>query len=123
MRPQLTVAIVEDDPSMLGAIQGLLEAHGYATLLFTSAEDFLKRDITKHVDRLLLDIALAGMSGIELSRRLKSAGSQLPVIFMTALDDNDIYREAMRAGGVACLYKPFESHDLIEVIENSAPQH
>ena len=59
---QTIVAIVEDDPNMLRATTDLLDAHGFATVAFTSAEDFLTRGFAKRVDCLLLDIDLGGMS-------------------------------------------------------------
>ena len=69
-RPKV-VAIVEDDPGMLVATEHLLNAHGLVTLGFASAEEFLASGSENQVDCLLLDIGLRGMSGVELSRRLK----------------------------------------------------
>src|SRR5262249_60756284 len=65
------VAIVEDDPSMLRATRDLLDAHGFATVAFASAEAFLARRTLEKVGCLLLDIGLGGMSGLELRRQLK----------------------------------------------------
>jgi FixJ family two-component response regulator len=115
------VAIVDDDPSMLKAAEILLDAHGFETKSFASAEEFLDRGAATQVDFLLLDIHLGGMSGIELRRQLKGAGSTLPVIFMTALDGEAIRAEALEAGCVACLGKPFLARQLIDAIESTAP--
>jgi FixJ family two-component response regulator len=60
------------------------------------------------------------MSGIDLRRKLKASGSTLPVIFMTALDDEAIREEALRAGCLAVLRKPFLARQLIDVIERAA---
>src|SRR6476469_3269602 len=79
------VAVVDDDPSMLNAAESLLDAQGFATMVFASAEEFLDSGAATQVDCLLLDIHLGGVSGIELRRRLKDSRSTLPVIFMTAL--------------------------------------
>ncbi len=65
------VAVVDDDPSMLNAAESLLDAQGFATMVFASAEEFLDRGAATQVDCLLLDIHLGGVSGIELRRRLK----------------------------------------------------
>ncbi len=81
------VAIVDDDPSMLRATKDLLDAQGFLTAVFPSAEEFLASKLGPEADYLLLDIHLAGMSGIELQRQLKASHSTVPVIFMTALDD------------------------------------
>jgi FixJ family two-component response regulator len=121
VRRQKIVAIVEDDPSMLRAAGDLLDAHGFATVAFSSAEEFLTSCAGRGVDCLLLDIGLSGMSGIELRRRLKVSGSALPIIFMTALDDDAIEQQALKAGCVAFLRKPFSKGALIEAIEKAVP--
>ena len=110
------VAIIEDDASMLRAARDLLDAHGFATLAFASAEEFLARGAAKHADCLLLDIDLGGMSGIELRRQLKGFGSTLPIIFMTGLDDEAIERRALETGCVAFLRKPFSQYALVDAI-------
>ena len=115
------VAVVDDDPRMRKAAENLLDASGFATELFASAEDFLDRGAATRVDYLLLDIDLGGMSGIELRRQLTASGSKLPVIFMTALDDKAILREALMAGCVACLRKPFTARQLIDATEKAGP--
>lgn len=115
------VAIVDDDPSMLRATENLLDAHGVATEVFASAEEFLDRGATTQVDCLLLDIHLGGVSGIELRHQLKASGCALPVIFMTALDDEATRALALAAGCVAYLRKPFEGCQLIDAIEKAVP--
>ena len=121
LKRQKTVAVVDDDPSMLRATRDLLDAQGFAVTVFESAEDFLDHGAAIHADCLLLDIHLGGMSGIELRRRLKIAGSTLPVIFMTALDDEGTRVEAQRAGCIAFLRKPYSARHLIEAIEKAVP--
>jgi FixJ family two-component response regulator len=115
------VAVVDDDPSMLNAAESLLDAQGFATMVFASAEEFLDRGAATQVDCLLLDIHLGGVSGIELRRRLKDSGSMLPVIFMTALDDEAMRERALKAGCVAFLRKPFQAHQLIDAIKKAVP--
>jgi FixJ family two-component response regulator len=120
LKRRKTVAVVDDDPSMLRATENLLDAYGYATVVFASAEEFLDRGAAIRVDYLLLDIHLGGMSGIELRHQLKDSGSTLPVIFMTALDDETIRGEALKAGCIAFLRKPFQARQLIDAIKKSA---
>ena len=117
--PRKVVGIVDDDPSMLKAAGDLLDAHGFATRTFASAEEFLNRDLAASVDCLLLDIHLGGMSGIELRRYLKGEGSGLPVIFMTALDDEATRQEALSVGCVTCLRKPFAARQLMDAVGNA----
>jgi FixJ family two-component response regulator len=113
------VAVVDDDPSMLKATADLLDAHGFTSSLFTSAEEFLASEVANKADCLLLDIHLNGLSGIELRVQLKSSGKELPVIFMTALNDEAIKRQAVRAGCIDLLHKPFPAHQLINAIEKA----
>jgi FixJ family two-component response regulator len=115
------VAVVDDDPSMLNAAESLLDAQGFATMVFASAEEFLDRGAATQVDCLLLDIHLGGVSGIELRRRLKDSGSMLPVIFMTALDDEAMRERAIKAGCVAFLRKPFQARQLVDAIKKAVP--
>jgi len=115
------IAVVDDDPSMLSAVDNLLGAHGFTILKFSSAEEFLGSGAAKRADCLLLDIHLGGLSGLELCQKLKSSDPDLPVIFMTALDDEAVRQLAVRAGCVAFLHKPFGAHRLIKAIETAAP--
>ena len=86
---------------------------------FASAEAFLACGATRPTPCLVLDIKLGGMSGIELRRRLKASNPRLPVIFITGIDREATRKEAMEAGCVAYLQKPFLSHALIEAIERA----
>lgn len=114
------IAIVEDDASLLKGLARLLETLGFATELYCSAEDYLARVTASNATCLLLDIDLGGLSGIELGRHLAASGSQLPVIFMTALQDEKTQKEAMATGCVAYLQKPFPASALIEALNKAA---
>jgi len=106
---------------MLRAAGDLLDAHGFATVAFSSAEEFLARGGHQGIDCVLLDIDLGGMSGIELRRQLKASGSALPIIFMTALEDDVIEQQARKAGCAAFLRKPFAQGALINAIKKALP--
>ena len=110
-------AIVEDDVAMRRSIERLLRASGYDTTAFASAEEFLEGAIGDRAMGLVLDIHLGGMSGIELRRRLAAANSSLPVVFITAYDDEATRREAIAAGCVDYLRKPFDANRLTEALE------
>jgi FixJ family two-component response regulator len=114
------VAVVDDDPAMLKAIERLLNAKGFDVEVFSSAEAFLDNAATSVAGCLVLDIHLDGMSGIELRRRLAASGSRLPVIFMTAVNEEATRKEAVAAGCIAYLRKPFPAHLLIEAIDKGA---
>jgi FixJ family two-component response regulator len=117
------VAVVDDDPSMLRAADDLLGAHGFATLKFSSADEFLEGGAAAKADCLLLDIHLGGMSGLELRQKLKASHPKLPVIFMTALADEAIRQQAVQAGCATFLQKPFPAHQLIQAINSVVPGH
>ena len=115
-----TIAVVEDDPSMLQGINRLLLAHGFRVERFTSAESFLDDVARCEAKCFLVDIHLGGMSGIDLKRRLTSTGSRMPVIFMTAIDNAATRQEALEVGCVAYLKKPFLAKLLIDAINGIA---
>jgi FixJ family two-component response regulator len=112
-----TVAIVDDDRGMRVSVERLLKAHGFTTKTFESAEAMLETLAIDDVDCLVLDINLGGMSGIDLCRRLGSAETAIPTIFITAVDDDATYKSALKSGCVAYLRKPFLGRSLIEAIE------
>ena len=111
------VAIVDDDASMRTSIERLLQAKGYATIAFASAEELVRNGVVDGTIGLILDIHLGGMSGIELRRRLAAAGSTIPVVFITAYDDEKTRDEALAAGCVDYLRKPFDASRLIAALE------
>ena len=117
------VAVVEDDASMLKGLANLLSVHGFATELYSSAEEYLTCAAESEAVCLLLDIHLGGISGIELTRRLAASGSRLPIIFMTATEDEKLQEEVMAAGCVAYLCKPFLASTLVEALNRAAPDH
>jgi FixJ family two-component response regulator len=117
MATQPTVVIVVDDnPGFLKSVGRLLSVHGFATRTFSSAESLLDSDAARTATCLLLDIHLGGISGIELQRRLAASGSRCPVIFMTAMDDDATRNEAINAGCIAYLKKPFAPQLLLEAL-------
>lgn len=101
---------------MRRSIERLLNAHGIATEGFDSADAFLDQLTTIQADCLVLDIQLGRMSGIDLRRRLTASGSGLPVIFITASEEAEQEREAVDAGCVAYLRKPFPAELLLDAI-------
>jgi len=113
------VAIVDDELTMLKAMERLLKARGFATRVFASAEAFLEDDARYEVSCLVLDIHLGGMSGLDLQRRLKESGPQLPIIFVTAIDNEAVHQQAMDAGCAAYLRKPVLARLLIGAIEKA----
>jgi FixJ family two-component response regulator len=113
------IAIVEDDASMLRSIQRLLAIEGVSVEAYESAEAFLDRRSTNQVDCLVLDIQLPKMSGLELRQQLTTMGSDIPVIFITAIEDKSVENAATRLGCVAYLRKPFPPEMLIAAVRDA----
>jgi FixJ family two-component response regulator len=109
-----TIAIVDDDELMRSALQGLMKAEGFSAQAFASAEEFL--DSGRHHDTacLIADIRMPGMSGLDLQTRLNSERCRIPIIFITAHGDTNMRMQALRAGAVEFLAKPFKDEVLIE---------
>ena len=114
MAQRTVVIVVDDDAGLLKSVARLLAHHGIDSRTFASAEALLESDSVQTATCLLLDIHLGGISGIELQRRLAASGSKWPVIFMTANDDEATRNEAMDAGCIAYLRKPFAQACLAE---------
>src|SRR5438445_8383072 len=108
------VAIVDDDDSMRSALQGLLKAVGLPAQAFASAEEFLKSGQHRHTACLIADIRMPGMSGLELQAQLNAQHCRIPTIFITAHGDAKLRLQALRAGAVEFLAKPFDDEVLLE---------
>jgi FixJ family two-component response regulator len=113
------VAVVDDDPSMLRSVERLLNANGFPTACHPSAETFLAHADLKSLGCMVFDIQLGGMSGVELWQHLRRRGIDLPVIFITALEDDTLERAVVEAGCIAYLRKPFPAISLMAAV-NSA---
>jgi FixJ family two-component response regulator len=110
------VAIVDDDDLMRSALQGLLKAVGLPARTFASAEEFLESGQLHDTACLIADIRMSGMSGLELQARLNADRVRIPTIFITAHGDERMRMQALRAGAVEFLAKPFDNSALIESV-------
>jgi FixJ family two-component response regulator len=115
MKPGL-VAILDDDELMRGALQGLLKAVGLPAEAFVSAEEFLNSGQQHQVACLIADIRMPGMSGLELQAKLNAERCRIPIIFITAHGDEKLRMQALRAGAVEFLAKPFDDEVLLDRI-------
>jgi FixJ family two-component response regulator len=110
------VAIVDDDDLMRGALQGLLKSVGLPTQAFASAEEFLKSGQQHEVGCLVADIRMPGMSGLELQAKLNADHCRIPTIFITAHGDEKMRMQALRAGAVEFMAKPFDDEALLDSV-------
>jgi len=108
------VVVVDDDELVRIALQRLLKSAGFAVTSFESAEDLLESGRISEIACLIADIRMPGMSGLDLQAKLKADGSATPIIFITAHGDEKMRLQAMRAGAVGFLAKPFDSGVLLD---------
>src|SRR3569623_1589530 len=92
------VAIIDDEESLRRSMSRLVRASGLWPMTYQSAEEFLKDQVHSHFDCLVLDIQLGGMSGLELHQKLRAAGNDIPVVFITAHDAPEVRAQAESAG-------------------------
>ena len=121
--PSRLVAIVDDDKSVLTALEDLVESEGLSTLCFGSAEQFLYSGAQRKASCLIADIRMPGMSGLELQARLKADRCRIPIIFITAHGDAKMRIQAMRDGAVEFLTKPFDNAVLLETVHAAVEDH
>jgi FixJ family two-component response regulator len=103
----LLVSIVDDDESVREALPDLLKALGYSAQAFSSAEEFLASDYVGSTRCLILDLSMPGMSGPDLQRELALRPQQIPIVFITAHEDETLRRRLVQQGAADCLFKPF----------------
>ena len=111
------ILVLDDDRSVLGAVERLLKVRGFNVETFSTVDSFIERANLREAACLVLDINLNGVCGIELKRKLTDIGISPPVIFITGRDEDVTRRAALSAGCVAYLSKPFSSRDLVDAIE------
>ena len=112
----VVVATVDDDRRVRESVRSVLESAGYEAITFESAETFLFSGALSRVACVIVDVRLPGMDGTELQRRIRRERRHLPVILITAHDDEDVRQQAVRDGAIAFLVKPFDGGDLLEHI-------
>jgi FixJ family two-component response regulator len=110
------VAIVDDDELMRSALQGMLKSVGFSSQAFASAEEFLQSGQQQQTACLITDIRMPGMSGLELQAKLNAQHYRIPTIFITAHGDTKMRMQALRAGAVEFLAKPFDDEVLLESV-------
>jgi FixJ family two-component response regulator len=110
------VAIVDDDESIRAALQGFMKEAGLPAQAFASAEEFLEDGDLKQIACLVADIRMPGMSGLELQARLNAERRRIPIVFITAHGDESMRMQALRAGAVEFLAKPFDEEVLLDCV-------
>src|SRR3981189_934552 len=110
------VAIVDDEDLIRSALQGLLKSSGLPAQTFASSEEFLDAGRQHQTACLIADIRMPGMSGLELQAKLNADRCRIPTIFITAHGDEKMRMQALRAGAVEFMAKPFDDEVLLESV-------
>jgi FixJ family two-component response regulator len=114
-----TVFVIDDDADVRASIQGLLRSADLRSECFERAEQFLQRKPLDTLSCLVLDISLPGINGLDFQQQLRSAGLQIPIIFVTGHGNIPMSVKAMKSGAVEFLTKPLKRHVLLEAIQQA----
>jgi FixJ family two-component response regulator len=110
------ISVIDDDESVLRTTTRLIESFGFRSAAFASAENFLSAGQLNDTSRLIVDVRMPGKNALQLQSQLAAADCRIPIIFITAYDDNESRRRAMQAGAVAFLGKPFSGEQLLQCV-------
>lgn len=113
------MAVVDDDESVRESLPDLLREFGFAAHAFSSAEEFFACDNVGETRCLILDIAMPGMTGLDLQRELKIRGHKIPIIFITAREDEAVRARAFEQGAAEFLLKPFSDTALLAALNTA----
>ena len=113
------VFVVDDDEPMRKSLQNLIGSVGLRVEAFASAPEFLRSKLTDVPGCLVLDVRLPGLSGLDLQKRMVEAGIEIPIIFITGHGDIPMTVQAMKAGAVEFLTKPFRDQDLLDASQQA----
>jgi FixJ family two-component response regulator len=116
-RPLLSV--IDDDESVRESLPDLLKEFGFDARAFSSAREFLSSDYLDATRCLILDVAMPGMTGLDLQLELKRRAQEIPIIFITGQKDEGIRKQAFKQGAVQFLYKPFSDTAVLDAINEA----
>jgi two-component system response regulator FixJ len=123
MNDKTVIHVIDDDAAMRDSLAFLLDVHGFKSQVYESADAFLKGTSLDVVRCVVSDIRMPGMTGVELVRKLKGGGSSCPVILITGHGDVALAVEAMKAGAVDFIEKPFDDAALLGAIRAALDAH
>ena len=117
------IAVIDDDASVRATTDSLLRSLGYVVHLFASAENFLQSTHSNVASCVIADVQMPGMSGVELQAHLLAQGNHVPFIFFTAFPDERVRAQALGAGAICYLTKPFQGDSLIQGLQAALKKH
>jgi len=118
-QPEAVIAIVDDDLSVREGLETLIRSAGWRVETFASAQEFLARPRAGALSCLILDLQLPGLSGLDLQKRMAELELEIPIVFLTGHGNIPASVQAMKAGAVEFLTKPFDEQDLLRAIEEA----
>jgi FixJ family two-component response regulator len=113
------VSVVDDDESVRESLPDLLRSFGLEAQPFASAEEFLASESLPHTGCLVLDVAMPGMTGLELQLELTRRVHDIPIVFITAHSVERVRPQVLMRGAVACLFKPFSETDIVGAVHTA----
>ena len=113
------IAIVDDDPSAREGLGSLLRSAGLQVEAFASAQEFLSGRGSEAPSCLVLDLQMPGLSGLDLQKRMAEVGLEIPIVFLTGHGNIPASVQAMKAGAVEFLTKPFDDQELLQAIQEA----
>lgn len=113
------ISVIDDDESMREALQSLLRSVGLRTAIFASANEFLDVDVSSETDCLILDVRMPEMNGLELQQKLVAENKRVPIVFISAHSEADEKEQAIAAGAIDFLYKPFNEDALLDAVSTA----
>jgi len=119
MEPDKLVFVVDDDAPLRDSLADLLRSIGLRVETFSSAQEFLQTKRPDMPSCLVLDVRLKGLSGLDLQKRLVEGDVDIPIIFITGHGDIPMAVQAMKAGAVEFLRKPFRDQDLLDAVQQA----
>ena len=122
MIPVPVISIIDDDASVRFATNNLVRSLGYIAHTFASAKEFLQSTDLSSTSCIIADVQMPVMTGVELQSLLRSRGSHVPIIFITAFPDERIRAQVLHAGATCFLTKPFDGTTLIKYLDTALEQ-
>ena len=116
------ISVIDGDESVRRTTTRLIESFGFRAAVFESAENFLGHGHLNDTSCLIVDVQMPGMNGLQLQSHLAATDCRIPIIFITAYDDQEPRRRAMQPGAVAFLAKPFTDEQLLQWIRSALCQ-
>jgi FixJ family two-component response regulator len=115
----IVISVVDDDASVRVATLDLLNAAGFDCEAFESGEDYFRSGQTERTTCLILDLNMQGMSGLDVQHHVVQSGHGIPIIFITAFPETRTRAQALRAGAICYLTKPYSDDELLACLERA----